>query len=80
MRKIPYNPQNKQSVLQQIAAYNKIVIEDAIHGLDENGNYTDCFLIILEDTIPAEDMLAEADMKMLNLEYENILLKEGLST
>lgn len=80
MRKIPYTPQTKQNILQQITAYNKTVTEDAMHGLDENGNYTDCYLTILENSIPAEDMLAEADMKMMNLEYENILLKEGLST
>ena len=77
--KVEYQFQNRDATLTQIMNAGKIIVEDATIDLDENGIPTNCF-VIADDAPPAEpDLLAAADQRILDLEYENLMLQEGLA-
>lgn len=79
MEKRTYNISDRDTVFIQAASEKKTVVEDVTTDLDENGRPTKCFVVV-EDVPPAEpDLLAEADERILELEYENLILKEGLA-
>lgn len=85
MERRTYQIEERDAVLAQLLTegkqYNDYTLEP-----DENGRYTNCYVEI-SDTLafepPLEDdttaLLAAADERILELEYENLILKEGLA-
>ena len=60
----------------QIAVDGKVVVEDVTINLVD-GRLTKCFVEIIDAPAPEPDLLAAADERILELEYELILAKEG---
>ena len=79
MRKVEYRLENREAVIEQLDAEGKRRIEDVLINLDANHIPQTCNFIV-DDTPPSDpDLLAAADKRILTLEYENLILKEGLS-
>ena len=79
MLKILYEIENREATIAQIAADGQVIRGDVTIDLDENGRLTNCYFIA-DDAPPAEpDLLAQADMTILDITEQLILAKEGLS-
>ena len=76
MQRIDYKIEERNTLFAQLRAAGKVVAEDVTIDLDANGIPRTCYCII-EDAQP--DLLAEADARILELEYQNIILREGLA-
>lgn len=82
--RIPYIFSERETVLQQISEANKRYEEDHTVDLDEDHIPTNCFFVVV-DAPPGQpaqaspdEILAQADMDILNLTEQLILLQEGL--
>lgn len=79
VNRIDYQLKNRDAVLAQIAANGQVYVEDVTIDLDEADVPQTCYFLV-EDAPPAQpDLLAEADARILELEYENLMQKEGLT-
>ena len=79
MRIVPYEIEERESTLAQLAANGEGFVEDAKINLDPNGRPQNCYFVV--DTIypTAADLLAQADMTILDLTEQLIIEKERLS-
>lgn len=77
-QRIEYEIENRASVFAQIAADGKVVVEDVTIDLVD-GRLTNCFVEVIDAPAAEPDLLAEADERILALEYENLLLQERLT-
>ena len=77
MQRIDYSIADRGPVLANIAALGKQATRDVLIDLDENGVPQTCYFIVEDAPAPQPDLLAEADARILELEYENLLLKGG---
>ena len=79
MQKVEYRFKNREAVIVQLEVEGKRRVEDILIDLDANFIPQTCYFMV-EDTPQSEpDLLAAADERILALEYENLILKEGLS-
>ncbi len=79
MEKRPFHFFDYDSALLQIAAEGKAAVERVLIDLDENGIPTNCYFIVQDLPSAEPDLLAAADQRILELEYENLILQEGLA-
>ena len=79
MEKRMYEIEERAATLAQIEAEGKTYVADNIIDLDENGRPTNCYFMVVDAPPPEPDLLAEADEYILELEYQNLLLKEELA-
>ena len=77
-QRIEYEMENRASVFAQIAVDGKVVVEDVTINLVD-GRLTKCFVEVIDAPAAEPDLLAVADERILALEYENLLLQEGLT-
>lgn len=84
LERIPYIFSERETELQQITESNKRVVEEYAIDLDENHIATKCFLMVA-DAPPGQpaqaspdEIIAQVDERLLEKEYELLLLKEGL--
>ena len=78
MEIVEYRFENRETVIEQLDAEGKRRIEDVLIDLDANLIPQTCYFMV-EDAPPTDpDLLAAADERILTLEYENLILKEGL--
>ena len=77
-QRIEYEIENRASVFEQIEADGKVVVEDVTINLVD-GRLTNCFVEVIDAPATEPDLLAAADERILELEYEILLLQEGLT-
>ena len=79
---INYEIEQRSELIAWLDASGLEVSEDKTINLVD-GRLTNCFLIArsADQAVDGEtaDLLAEADERILELEYENLILKEGLA-
>lgn len=79
MQKVEYRFENREAVIEQMDAEGKRRIEDILIDLDVYHIPQICYFIV-EDAPPSDpDLLAAADERILVLEYENLILKAGMT-
>lgn len=77
-KRLDYNFADRDTALAALAAAGKQVVEDVTINLDAQGTPQTCYFMAVDAPMPQPDLLAEADARILDLEYENLMLKEGL--
>ena len=78
MQRVDYNIADRDETFANLLAAGKNIVEDVTIDLDENGAPQTCYFMVEDAPEPQPDLLAEADARILELEYENLMLKEGL--
>lgn len=76
--RIPFEFSNKDVALEQVLNSGKAVLETVMINLDENHIPTNGYFVVVDAPPPQPDLLAHADARILDLEYQLILAKEGL--
>lgn len=77
MERIDYIITERDVLFANLRAAGKSIVEDVTINLDAQGVPQTCYCIVEDAPEPQPDMLAEADARILELEYENLLLKGG---
>lgn len=78
MQKIVYEIENRDALFAQLRAGGKAIVEDVTIDF-VNGRLINCFVIVDDAPPMGTELLAAADERILALEYENLILKEGLA-
>lgn len=78
MQKVEYRFENREAVMEQLDAEGKRRTEDVLIDLDANLIPQTCYFMVEDTPPPDPDLLAAADERIIALEYENLILKEGL--
>ncbi len=79
MQKVEYPFENREAMIEQLDAEGKRRVEDILIDLDANLIPQTCYFIVYDEQPSDPDLLAAADGRILALEYENLILKEGLA-
>ena len=79
MERIEYTIETRDATLAALTEAGKIIVEDVTINLDAQGVPQTCYCVVVDMPEPQPALLAEADARILDLEYENLLLKEGLA-
>jgi hypothetical protein len=80
MEHIDYAFSQRDAMLENLRASGKSIVEDVTIDLDAQGVPQTCYCMVVDAPEPQPDLLADADARILDLEYENLLLKGGLTT
>ena len=76
--KIAYEIEQREEELAQIAAAGKAIMEDVTIDL-VGERLSNCYFVVTGAPAAPPDLLAETDEYILELEYQNLLLKEELA-
>ena len=75
--RIEYQIEDRGTVIEQINASGMVIVNDVTINL-VNGRFATCYFEVVDAPL-IEPSLADADARILELEYENLLLQEGLA-
>ena len=78
MPRIDYSFENRENVLANLLASGKVVVEDVTIDLDEEGVPQTSYCMVEDAPEPQPDLLAEADARILDLEYALCLAEGGI--
>ena len=76
--KVSYTANERDVSIEQIALSGKSIVADVSIDLDANGVPQTCYFIVEAAPPVPPDLLAQADLDILDLTEQLILAKEGL--
>ncbi|HMM31889.1 MAG TPA: hypothetical protein PKB13_08955 [Clostridia bacterium] len=79
MDRIDYNISEREALFANLRAAGKDIAEDVTINLDAQGVPQTCYCMVVDAPEPQPDPLAEAYTQIVDLSYENLLLKGGVS-
>ncbi len=77
MQRIDYTVAERDALFENLRAAGKSIVEDVTINLDTQGVPQTCYCLVTDAPKPQPDLFAEADARILELEYENLMLKGG---
>jgi hypothetical protein len=77
--RVDYSIKDRDTVITGLIVQGKRITEETLINLDVQGVPQTCYFIVEDAPTPQPDLLAEADARILQLEYENLLLKGGVA-
>lgn len=81
MERIDYNIADRDTLFETLRAAGKTIVEDVTIDLDTQGVPQTCYCMVVDapEIAPQPDLLAEADARILDLEYALCLAEGGLT-